>query len=164
MSFFKRVQEGAAKAAEKAKETVEVSRLSTQISSKKRDIARIQQNIGEMVYQSYLTEGSESSEASVIPMCDQISVLYREIAGIELKIKEIKNEKDCVCGKVVPLDTRFCSSCGHKFEERHQEENEAPLAESEAEVEEIVVECAECHAPLEPGATFCGNCGTSFLK
>ncbi|MCE5172923.1 hypothetical protein LQV63_27040 [Paenibacillus profundus] len=31
--------------------------------------------------------------------------------------QESSDEKDCVCGQVVPLDTRFCSGCGHQFPE-----------------------------------------------
>lgn len=31
------------------------------------------------------------------------------------QIKQLANEKDCVCGRPALLDARFCSSCGHTF-------------------------------------------------
>ncbi|WP_442601522.1 zinc ribbon domain-containing protein [Paenibacillus sp. KN14-4R] len=126
MSFFGKVKEGAAKAAEKAKETVELTRLSAQISSKKKEIDKLNQSIGETVFQAYLSEDFLSSEPSVIALCRQITDVNQEITALEQKIKELKNEKDCVCGASLPVDTNFCPTCGYKFAPRVHVE-EAPL-------------------------------------
>lgn len=159
MSFFKKMQEGAAKAAEKAKETIEINRLHAQISSKRKEVDMVCQKIGESIYQSYQGGDMSKAEASVLAMCAQIDQLHQEIVSIEGKIKDVKNEKDCVCGRTVPVETRFCSSCGHKFEPEAQVQDEE-AAEIEPETEAgIAIECVVCHAELEPEAQFCGNCG-----
>ncbi|MDF2925782.1 MAG: hypothetical protein K0R57_4696 [Paenibacillaceae bacterium] len=159
MSFFKKVQEGAAKAAEKAKETVEVNRLSAQIHSKKREIDKLHQTIGESIYQSYLANDFANAESAVISMCEQIAELQKEIAAVELKIKEVKNEKDCICGRIVPLETKFCSFCGHKFEAEPKDDPAQTGQESAAA--ENTVQCAACQSVLEPDAQFCGDCGAA---
>lgn len=165
MSFFKKVQEGAAKAAEKAKETVEITRFSAQISSKKKDIEKLKQSIGESVFQSFLVNDFGSAESSVVSICNQIADLYKEIAAIELKIKEVKNEKDCVCGATVSTETSFCPSCGHKFEAAKNEKvidiEVARVALEDAPVLVSVSTCPGCKATLEPSALFCGTCGIS---
>jgi hypothetical protein len=46
MGFFNKLKEGAGKAADLAKQTVEVTRLNTQISSKKREIEKNHSRIG----------------------------------------------------------------------------------------------------------------------
>lgn len=162
MSFFGKMKEGAAKAAEKAKETVEVTRLNAQISSKRKEIEKLQISIGESVYQAFLASDLSGSEETVVALCAQITERHQEIAVIELKIREIKNEKTCVCGAELAADTKFCPSCGHKFDipapkVELAEGTEAPALEEAAETKL----CSKCEAKLEPGDRFCGSCGTS---
>ncbi|MEF3304757.1 zinc ribbon domain-containing protein [Paenibacillus sp. GYB003] len=128
MSFFEKMKEGAAKAAEKAKETVEVTRLNAQIGAKKKEIEKLQQNIGELVYQSYLSKDADL-ESRTVSLCMQIADRYQDIAALELKIKEVKNEKVCVCGAELAADIRFCPSCGHQFEPKPAEPDKtAPVS------------------------------------
>jgi len=163
MSFFGKMRESAAKAAEKAKETVEITRLSGQISAKKKDVERLQQQIGEAVYQAYMAGDSASSEAGVVSLCEQITEKFQEISAVEHKIKEIKNEKVCVCGAELSADTKFCPSCGHKFEPpvpvsaSQPEAAAAGLEEPAAEAK--AAHCQQCEAELEAEARFCGACG-----
>ncbi|MFC5452066.1 zinc ribbon domain-containing protein [Paenibacillus aestuarii] len=164
MTFFGKMRESAAKAAEKAKETVEITRLSAQISLKKKEIERLQQHIGESVYQAYVAGDFASSEASVVALCEQIGEKLQEISSIEHKVKEIKNEKVCVCGAELSADTKFCPSCGHKFEppipvEASQPEAAAAGVEATAVEEKAAAHCQQCDAELEAEARFCGACG-----
>ncbi|OCT13409.1 hypothetical protein A8709_17510 [Paenibacillus pectinilyticus] len=115
MSFFDKVKQGASDAAKKAQQTVEITRLKTQISSKEREIDKIYKLIGESVYTSSLASDFSRVEANVTDYCQGITQIKEEISEIELKITEVRNEKECVCGKVVVADTKFCSSCGHHF-------------------------------------------------
>lgn len=115
MSFFDKVKQGASEAAKKAQQTVEITKFKTQISLKEREIDKIYKLIGESVYTSYLSGDYTQVEANVSDYCQGIAQINQEISEIEQKITEIRNEKECVCGKVVVADMKFCSSCGHHF-------------------------------------------------
>jgi chromosome segregation ATPase len=115
MGFFDKIKEGASKAADLAKETVEVTRLNTQVSSKKREIEKNHSRIGELIFNAFLVSNLTTVEDQVTIICQEIATLQQEIQNLELKIKEVKNEKPCVCGKTISLNAKFCPSCGHKF-------------------------------------------------
>ncbi|GGG91107.1 zinc ribbon domain-containing protein [Paenibacillus radicis (ex Gao et al. 2016)] len=135
MGFFDKLKEGASKAADKAKDSVEVVRLNSQISAKRKDIEKHYIQIGEAVFQANLSHDLSAAEPAITTFSEQIVALQQEIDELEEKIMEIKDEKDCVCGKVVPIDTKFCPSCGHKFEEAPAaaaEGTEEPEAEAVA--------------------------------
>ncbi|WP_409344049.1 zinc ribbon domain-containing protein [Paenibacillus sp. MBLB4367] len=150
MGFLDKLKEGASKAADKAKETVEITRLNTQISSKKRDVERNFSKMGEAVFQAYLAGDLSTAEGSISEISQEIIGWQKEITALELKIKEVKNEKDCVCGKVVPIEAKFCQGCGHKFEDAVQ-----PAAEAVP----VQVVCPSCSSEVDDDAKFCGNCG-----
>jgi rRNA maturation endonuclease Nob1 len=115
MGFFDKIKEGAGKAADLAKETVEITRLNTQISSKNRDIEKKHSRIGELIFSAFQINDLATVEDQVTAICQDIATLLNEIQQLELKIKEVKNEKNCICGKTIALNAKFCPSCGHKF-------------------------------------------------
>ncbi len=120
MSFFNKLKEGASKAADKAKDSVEVVRLTSQISAKRKDIEKVYLHIGETVFKAH--QSNQSDDRSDLTEYIQnssniILMLEAEITELEAKIKAIKDEKDCVCGQVIPLDSKFCPHCGNRFEE-----------------------------------------------
>ncbi len=128
MSFFKKftetVSKGVTTATEKAQQTVEVTRLNAQISGKRKEIDKLFANIGESVYEAYQAHDLSLAESKVIPGCEEIAAIRDEIAALNDRIKAIRNEKECVCGKRLPYDTRFCPSCGNPFPEPEPEANE----------------------------------------
>ncbi|MNQ96958.1 hypothetical protein D3C85_1125820 [compost metagenome] len=115
MSFFDKVKQGASEAAKKAQQTVEITKFKTQISLKEREIDKIYKLIGESVYTSYLSGDYTRVEDNVKDYCLGIAQINQEITDLEQKITEVRNEKECVCGKTVAADTKFCSTCGHHF-------------------------------------------------
>lgn len=115
MSFFDKVKQGASEAAKKAQQTVEITKFKTQISLKEREIDKVYKLIGESVFASYQSGNMELVAAHVADFCTGITVIQQEISELEQKIAEVRNEKECVCGKVVAMETKFCSSCGHHF-------------------------------------------------
>lgn len=175
MSFLKKLTEtvskGVSTATEKAQQTVEITKLHTHISGKRKEIERRYARIGEAVYEAYLKKDLSLAEGLVIPECDEISGIRKEIASLEERIRELRNEKECVCGQEVPYDTKFCPSCGHKFPEPVpvQVEVISPEKEEEPEVEPeaVIVEaeanpvCDNCGAELKPDMRFCPDCGHS---
>jgi hypothetical protein len=116
MGIFGKIKEGASKAADLAKETVEVNRLNGQISSKKKEIEKSHSRIGEIVYAAYLASDLTTAEEDIALICKEIENSLADIRQLEIKILEAKNEKYCTCGKILAIDTKFCPACGHKFE------------------------------------------------
>ncbi|MCR8629764.1 zinc ribbon domain-containing protein [Paenibacillus radicis (ex Xue et al. 2023)] len=154
MSFFEKMKQGASDAAKKAQQTMEITRLRTQISSKEKELEKIFTLIGESVYNAHAAGDWKKSQPDVAAYCQQIQVLRQDIQHIELKIKEAKHEKVCQCGKVVAREVKFCSVCGHQFEELREQ----------AEQAETVVHtiCRVCRTTNEPDAKFCGSCGIAM--
>jgi len=186
MSFFKKitdtVSKGVSTATEKAQQTVEITKLNSQISGKRKDIDKLFATIGESVYEGFLAQDLSLTQSKVLPLCEQITEIRGEIASLDARIKEIRNEKDCECGNRVPYDTRFCPSCGHPFpipeppvvekepidaepvvpEESAAEAVEADVA-PEADAEPVRVDqrqiCNHCGTPLYADSHFCPACG-----
>jgi RNA polymerase subunit RPABC4/transcription elongation factor Spt4 len=121
MDLFRKISEtvskGVSTATEKAQQTVEISRLHSQISGKRKEIDKLFTDLGEAVFDAYLAKDLSLAEPRVIPACEQVAAIRHEIEDLALRIMRIRNEKECVCGKKVPFDTRFCPSCGHRFPE-----------------------------------------------
>jgi rRNA maturation endonuclease Nob1 len=182
MSFFKKftdtVSKGVTNATEKAQQTMEVTRLNAQISSKRKEIDKLFASIGESVYGAFEVKDLSIAEEKVIPFCNEITAIRSEIAVLDDRIKVIRNEKECVCGKRLPFDTRFCPSCGHPFPEPEvtldysiQVDPIVPAAESihlESDVQENVLESTELTEPAEPPKVYdqrqiCKSCGTPLF-
>ncbi|MFE5320371.1 zinc ribbon domain-containing protein [Paenibacillus sp. NPDC056579] len=150
MSFFDKMKQGASEAAKKAQQTVEMTKLRTQIASKEKEIEKAFTLIGESIYQSHTAGNWKSSERDVAAYCDHIALLKQGIQALEVKIKLAKNEKECRCGKVVASDVKFCPVCGFQFQDfqRTEESDEA-----------VQVMCRSCKNYNEMDAKFCAHCG-----
>ncbi|MEX2461667.1 MAG: zinc-ribbon domain-containing protein [Paenibacillaceae bacterium] len=115
MGFFNKIKEGAGKAADLAKETVEITRLNTQITAKRKEIDKNNNRIGELIFSAFQKNDMDAVESQVTTICQDIAMLQQDIQNLDLKIQEVKNEKNCVCGKTIALHAKFCPSCGHPF-------------------------------------------------
>jgi hypothetical protein len=189
MSFFKKitdtVSKGVSTATEKAQQTVEITRLNSQISGKRKEIEKLYADIGESVYSAYRAHDLSLAESKVIPLCEEVTAIHEEIHTLDDRINELRNEKTCVCGQRVTYDVRFCPSCGHPFPDpqpepepiRHEEPAEtsdatiAPAAAAigmvpPSEGPETTIYATDIYAPEEelPPRTakpqLCHNCGT----
>lgn len=174
VGFFDKLKESASKAADKAKDSVEVVRLNSQISAKRGEIEKLYSQIGRTVFQAHAADNLSSAQELIQESSESIIALQQEIVQLENKIRIIKEEKDCVCGQVLPLEAKFCSTCGHKFEEKGEEpvagrleviapppvvDELEPIGTEEAS--ETSKACPSCETPLGESDRFCENCGTS---
>lgn len=153
--FFTKIKAGATKATDFAQQQVEMTRIHSQISGKRKEIERIMTKIGEAVFQAYSAGDLSLAERDIALLAEAIEHLNCDISELELKIKELKNEKDCVCGKVVPFESKFCPNCGHHF-------SELPAAASSVQDSGHAVNkaCSACGAPTDEDTKFCAECGT----
>lgn len=154
MSFFDKVKQGASDAAKKAQQTVEITKLKAQISGKEKEIDKLYTAIGAAVYRGHQEKDFAITEQEVANACLQVDELNVEIGLIEERIKAIRFEKTCTCGKVVALDAKFCPDCGSSLAE------EPPKAETT--VGEIVVICSHCKTENELNSRFCISCGSGL--
>lgn len=178
MGFLNKLKKSVSDAGTMAKVTVEVNRLKLQISSIKKDIGEQQTSIGKLIYEQYMNDTDRMDEVKAL--CEQIKEKYEEIDDIQQKIIEINGEKKCECGATLPVNTRFCSQCGHKFEDEDNVTEDvnsdaaaiAPVALEGGTVEETVetgqstseqasstLVCKACLEPMEEDARFCEHCG-----
>ncbi len=113
-TFFDKLKQGASDTAKKAQQAVEVTKLKSQISSK--EIENHFMHLGESVFNAFRENDLSNAELSIRSRSEQVIQLQKEISDLQLKITEVRNEKKCVCGKTVVLDSKFCQSCGHRFD------------------------------------------------
>jgi polyhydroxyalkanoate synthesis regulator phasin len=112
MDLFKKLRSGASKAADVAQQTVEVTKLSAQIATRKREIEKYKSLMGHQVYNAYQAGNLSLSEEKLGEWCKAIHGLEGEVTALEQQIKRIRNEKTCPCGKSLAADAKFCPDCG----------------------------------------------------
>lgn len=117
MSFMDKVKSGLSEAGSKAKLAVETNKLKTQLAGKQKEIEKHYSEIGRIVFRFEAGRSEEGEETDYQSRVQSILQLEQESIEINKQIKLLSNEKGCACGKSVPLDTRFCPSCGHTFPE-----------------------------------------------
>lgn len=116
MSFFNKLKQGMSDAGAKAKTMMEVNKLRQQVSSKQQDINTLYQKMGQHLYKQY-EEQQLAIDEEILASCADILRIDQEIAELEVEIRALNGEKKCICGQVVPIETRFCPACGHQFPE-----------------------------------------------
>ncbi|WP_165921099.1 zinc ribbon domain-containing protein [Paenibacillus albiflavus] len=158
-NFFDKIKQSATKVTDKAQQTIELSKLTSQISAKKKEIDKLLHLIGGEAYHAFSNEDLMQAEPRIAQFSKEIKAIQEEIELLEIKVKELKNEKECTCGKVVPLDTKFCPVCGNKFEPQITSVDVIPEG-----TEVVVSECPVCHAALQPDAKFCESCGCKVVS
>ena len=162
MGIFDKIKQGATKAADMAQQTVEVTRLNSQISTKRKEIDKCLAQMGQFVFDAYQDHDLTAAEPQIHALSQEILNLQREIVSLEMKISEIKNEKHCPgCSNTVPYASKFCNGCGHRFEENEQLQFIEPETVSETEPEQATKACVVCNAEMESDSRFCMACGSA---
>lgn len=153
MSFFDKVKQGASDAAKKAQQTVEITRLKSQISGKEKEMEKLFHLMGETIYRAHEAGDIASSEQEIASLCEGLDALKLEIQLLDERIKNIRFEKSCPCGKVVPLDARFCPDCGTELMEEPK---------PETTFGEIRIICSACSTENDLTAKTCIACGQAL--
>ena len=171
MSLFNKLTQGVSEASNKAKNTIETSKLKNQISKNQEEINQPYLGIGKEVF-GLLRANQPLTTESVETYITKIEYLINHNKELEKEIKAIWNEKECECGKIIPLDAKFCPSCGYKFPHLNEQalikeetaktillgEENVTLTETDMQIEAHI--CKNCDADLETDTKYCGVCGT----
>jgi hypothetical protein len=120
MGLFDKIKKGVSGAGTKAKVTVDINRLKLQINSKRRDIDNKYKLMGEAYFHANMHGNTEGLEALLQGYCEDVINHQKQINELQVKIKEMGNEKECSCGRTVELAAKYCPTCGHQFDGTEQ--------------------------------------------
>lgn len=154
--FFDKLKQGVSETGKQAKIAVETNRLKMQINMKQKEIDAKYTQVGKLVYQSYKNDDYSSIKDDLEQIYQEIMSFEAEIELINNKILEVKDTKECVCGNMVPSETRFCPQCGYKFEIINPVNEDPDLI-----YDENTKECS-CGNMVALQAKFCTTCGKKF--
>jgi ubiquinone biosynthesis protein UbiJ len=112
MRFFDKIKDAAKKGTILAQQTVDITKINSQISSKKKEIEERYTKIGHNVYEAHRMNRRDVAEAPILKLCSEVSRLQQDITSLEQRINAIKKEKVCTCGNVVANNMKYCPKCG----------------------------------------------------
>jgi len=145
----KTISEGAASAAKKSGELVEITKINLTISGEEDKIKNLYTEIGKHVVNKH--ENGENVDTDLLDYCKQVDDLNKAISELKNKIIELKNAKICSgCGCEIEKETMFCPKCGTKQEN-------LVLKVEEPKVETLL--CPACNQEVSQDTVFCTSCG-----
>ncbi|ALS22928.1 zinc ribbon domain-containing protein [Paenibacillus naphthalenovorans] len=114
--FLSKLKKGASRAADKAQQAIEVTKITAQIHSKRKQLDQNLYQIGLEVYEAYKAADLSKAEKTVRMYSKENQSLELQIRQLEDQIRLLKHEKQCACGQSVKEETRFCPNCGARLE------------------------------------------------
>lgn len=131
-------KELAGKAADKAKSTARIAKLSMEINSEKDTIKKAYLEIGKLYYEM----NRDDPDGFFAQLCDEVTVANAEIAAKEAEIAELK-ENGIGGAEEKDVEVEFTECCCGDEPEEACDCADAPVEEKAAE------ECCCCDAPAE---------------
>ena len=156
MEFFndlsKRFSNVAKSVTEKTKDSVEVTRIASDLRIQKNALEQLYTELGKVCYALRMGNGdSEQAEQ----LAERIQRTLARIDELAAQRDAIRDVRRCPgCGAVMARDARFCSTCGRCMPE------DAPKTEDNGPADAEY--CPDCGAQRAAGEKFCTVCGKSF--
>ena len=108
------LKDGAIKAKKKSVDIIEISRINIEISSLKKSIKGIYEEMGEALYKRYLN-GKEIDD-NFKDYCKEVASLNKKMESLRKKILKAKDMCPCkFCGVTISKSASYCPSCGKKL-------------------------------------------------
>lgn len=92
---------------------MEENKCKTYINTMKEEIRNLKMNLGQIVYESYISESDVSDKVNAI--CQEIIVKEEEIKNQKEKMDELKQEEQKILGGI-KQNAVFCTKCGTQNE------------------------------------------------
>lgn len=145
MDFFDKLSKKATETyknvADKTNKMASESNIKGKMNENKKKITAIYTEIGKKVYQRYATDGNLDVKNDIQEELNRIDELAKEIEKAEEELLTLSGMKKCIkCNQNVPINSKFCPSCGAEQPEIVQEVKEA----------EVVDNSTNKEAPTEP--------------
>ncbi|WP_304509877.1 zinc ribbon domain-containing protein [Anaerotignum sp.] len=162
MDFFDKLGEAARNLTEKAGDSLEINRLTGEISIEKGNVQYYHKELGEHYWAKFAVGEKLDDEAMLI--CDKVVVSQDRIRHLEIEIEKIKKEREAI------QEERAKTKRPHQEEE--EKETEQPKVEEPQDKDaEVLVEavaeqteewpryCHNCGGAIKEGQRFCIFCG-----
>ena len=138
MEIFEKIGDAASKTykytAEKTSKIAKETKMKMKINEYKRNIEDIYREIGEAVYEKFVTE-EEVSKNELKEKCEEIDALTEKIVECKNEILSLKEKKQCKnCYEEIEKDANYCPNCGFEQEierEKAREEINEEIIEDE---------------------------------
>jgi DNA-directed RNA polymerase subunit RPC12/RpoP len=154
MGFWNQIKQQASVLKEKTADKTREWQLQNQINDIRNQIEAKHNTLGIKVYEMYKEDRGDYD--SLVPLCEEIDVLFGKISELEEQIEELKIKAGTCphCQHLNTPDARFCANCGKPLAEA---DDNKPAPEPEQEPTPAV--CPACQAELADEAKFCPHCG-----
>lgn len=156
--LFRRVREGAGKAAFEAYRLKRLTAIQATVRSLRSKADKAYFRIGQQAYLAF--EGGEMELPAVKAACEERLARLNEIAAREQEIEAIRQEVYVPEAPPGMINSGLVCPNGHGrllASAAHCQECGAPGV---AEAGPTALACGHCGAALEPAASFCAECGT----
>lgn len=152
MAFFeqigKKITDAGQGMAQSSKNAMDISRLNSLISDKKKQIAQSYSALGEAYFAAHRDDPSPEFSEHVTA----IKGLFADIEKAENDIKMIRGVVQCpTCGADILIGSAFCSACGT-----------AAPASARVAAPAGVRQCPQCGKQVPEENKFCTGCGYKF--
>ena len=137
MDFFEKLGKKATEtfnsAAEKTNKIASEAKLRIKINDCKSKIKDVYQDIGKVVYQKFVLDGSLEVKEDIQEQLTKIKEYTDKIEEYERQILELTNLKQCEnCKNKIDKNAKFCPECG--AEQPQEEVHEVEVIEGEDDV------------------------------
>ncbi|MCR5294296.1 MAG: zinc ribbon domain-containing protein [Lachnospiraceae bacterium] len=91
---------------------VEAAKITAQITGQQKEVEKLYQKIGEMVYKKY-RNGQYQPEPELLPLMDEIRSRSSQMSSMKKNLAEVRSMKLCPnCGELIQMEVAFCPKCG----------------------------------------------------
>ena len=108
----KSISRATQQAVDKTSVFIERTKITAQISGEQKEIDKLYQRIGEIVYRK-VKMGEMDSDAEFAPIIHDIDAHTSQVTTYKRTLADVRKMKICEsCGSVIAMDVAFCPKCG----------------------------------------------------
>jgi len=108
----KSISRATQQAVDKTSVFIERTKITAQISGEQKEIDKLYQRIGEIVYRK-VKMGEMESDAEFAPIIHDIDAHTNQVTTYKRTLADVRKMKICEsCGSVIAMDVAFCPKCG----------------------------------------------------
>ena len=108
----KSISRATQQAVDKTSVFIERTKISAQISGEQKEIDKLYQRIGEIVYRK-VKMGEMESNPEFAPIIHDIDAHTNQVTTYKKTLADVRKMKVCEsCGSVIAMDVAFCPKCG----------------------------------------------------
>lgn len=102
----------------------EKTKITAQITGEQKEIDKLYQRLGEIVYRS-IKAGTMMSNPELDPVMNDIDAHLNQVHTFRKSLADVSGMKVCgCCGSLIPLEAAFCPRCGAPAPLMNPEESE----------------------------------------